>query len=52
MALLESLSACSGDDEDEDGSKASLETTFDLQRNLFGNSGFDTQDYVLGIEDF
>jgi hypothetical protein len=49
MALLDSLSASDGDDE-EDCSKASSDVP-DPQRNLFGNSGFDTQDYVLGIED-
>jgi hypothetical protein len=48
MALLDSLSASSG--EDEDGSEASSNVP-NTQRNLFGNSSFDTQDYVPGIED-
>jgi hypothetical protein len=49
MALLDSLSASDGDDE-EDGSEASSDVP-DPQRNFFGNYGFDTQDYVQGIED-
>jgi hypothetical protein len=42
MALLDSLSVSSGDD--EDGSEASSDAIPDPQRNLFGNSGFDSQD--------
>jgi hypothetical protein len=42
MALLDSLSASDGDDE-EVGSETSSDV-LDPQRNLFGNSRFDTQD--------
>jgi hypothetical protein len=50
MALLDSLSGSDGDDDEDDGSEASSDIP-DPQRNLFGNSGFNTQDYVPGLED-
>ena len=50
MVLLDSLSGSDGDD--EDGSETSSSVVPDLQRQLFGNSGFETQDYIPGLEDF
>ena len=49
MALLDSLS---GSDDDDDDSETSSSAVSDPQRQLFGNSGFETQDYILGLEDF
>jgi hypothetical protein len=42
-----------GSDEDEEESYASSEATLAVnpQRELFGNLGFDTQEYFPGIED-
>ena len=48
MALLDSLS---GSDDDDD-SKTSSSVVPDPQRQLFDNSGFETQDYIPGLEDF
>ena len=48
-AFLESLDG--GSNEDEEESNASSEATVNPQRELFGNSGFDTQEYFLGFED-
>jgi hypothetical protein len=50
IALLDSLSGSDGDDDEDDGSEASS-NILDSQRILFGNSGFNTQDYVPGLED-
>jgi hypothetical protein len=41
----------SDDDDDDAASEASSVAAFDPQRNYFGNSGFDSQDYVPGLED-
>jgi hypothetical protein len=49
MALLDSLGASSGDDENDSDASSNVP---DPQRQLFGNFGFDTQDYIPGIEDF
>jgi hypothetical protein len=53
MALLYSLSGSDGDndDDDDDAYEASSVAAYDPQRNYFGNSGFDSQEYVPGIED-
>ena len=48
-AFLESLDV--GSDEDEEESDASFEATGNPQRELFGNSGFDTQEYFPRLED-
>ena len=48
-AFLESLDA--GSDEDEEESNASSEATCNLQREFFGNSGFDSQEYFPRLED-
>jgi hypothetical protein len=50
MALLDSFSGSDGDDDDDNGFEASFDIP-DPQRNLFGNSGVNTQDYVPGLED-
>jgi hypothetical protein len=39
-------------DEDEDESDASSEATINPQREFFGNSGVDTQEYFPRLEDF
>ena len=49
MALLDSLSGSS--DDDEDGFEASFDAAFNSQRDLFGNLSFDSQEFVPGIED-
>jgi hypothetical protein len=54
MALLDSLSGSDNDnddDDDDDASEASSVSAYDPQRNYFGNSSFDSQEYVPGIED-
>jgi hypothetical protein len=55
MALLDSLSASDGDDDNDDNddvsSEASSVAAYDPQKDYFGNSGFDSQGYVPGIED-
>jgi hypothetical protein len=38
-------------DEDEEESDASSEATINPQREFFGNSGVDTQEYFPGLED-
>ena len=48
-ALLDSWNVSSK--EDEEDFKASFEATIDPQRELFGNSGFDIQNYFPGLED-
>ena len=48
-AFLDSLNVRS--EEDEEVSKASSEAIIDPQRDLFGNSGFASQNYFLGLED-
>jgi hypothetical protein len=48
-AFLESLDV--GSDEDGEESDASSEATINPQRELFGNSGVDTQEYFPGLED-
>ena len=50
MALLDSLNESDGDD--EDGYETSSSVVPDPQRQLFGNSEFETQDYIHGFEDF
>ena len=50
MALLDSLSGSDGDD--DDGFETSLSAVPDPQRHLFGNFGFETQDYIPGLEYF
>jgi hypothetical protein len=50
MTLLDSFSGSHDDDDDDNGSEASS-TIPDPQRNLFDNSGVNTQDYVPGLED-
>jgi hypothetical protein len=47
-AFLESLDV--GSDEDED-SDASSNASINPQRELFGNSGFDSQEYFPRLED-
>jgi hypothetical protein len=39
------------DNDDDTASEASSAPVFDPQRNYFGNSGFDSPDNVLGLED-
>ena len=48
-AFLESLDV--GSDEDKEESDTSSEATGNPQRELFGNSGFDTQEYFPELED-
>jgi hypothetical protein len=48
-AFLESLDASS--DEDEEESDASSEATINSQREFFGNSGIDTQEYFPRLKD-
>jgi hypothetical protein len=51
MALMDSLSGSDGDDDDDTASEASSVAAYDPQINYFGNSGFDSQEYVPGLED-
>jgi hypothetical protein len=37
-------------DDDEEESNASSEATINPQREFFGNSGFDTQEYFPGLK--
>ena len=48
-AFLESLNV--GSDEDEEESDVSSEATGNPQRELFGNSRFDSQEYFPGLKD-
>jgi hypothetical protein len=48
-AFFESLDV--GSNEDEEESDASSEAIINPQRELFGNSGVDTQEYFPGLED-
>jgi hypothetical protein len=47
-AFLESLDVGSDEDEDFD---ASSNASINPQREFFGNSGFDSQEYFPGLED-
>jgi hypothetical protein len=49
-AMFDAFNA-SDDDDDDDASEASSVAVYDPQRKYFGNSGFDSQDYVPGLED-
>jgi hypothetical protein len=53
MALLDSLSGSDGDNDDDDDTafEASSIAAYNPQRNHFGNSRFDSQEYVPGLED-
>jgi hypothetical protein len=48
-AFLDSLNVIS--EEDEEASELSSDATIDPQRDLFGNSGFATQEYFPGLKD-
>jgi hypothetical protein len=48
-AFLETLEV--GSEEDDEDSDASSEATINPQREFFGNSGFDSQEYFPGLED-
>jgi hypothetical protein len=50
MALLDSFSASDGDNDDVSSESSSV-GAYDPQIDYFGNSGFDSQGYVPGIED-
>jgi hypothetical protein len=50
-AFLESFEIGSDEDEQESASDASSKPIINPQRDLFGNSGFDSQEHFLGIDD-
>jgi hypothetical protein len=50
-AFLESFEIGSDEDEEESASDASSEPIINPQRDLFGNSGFDSQEHFPGIDD-
>jgi hypothetical protein len=51
-AFLESFDIGSDDEEEEPTSDASSEPIINPQRDLFGNSGFDSQEDFPGLDDF
>jgi hypothetical protein len=50
-AFLESFDIGSDDEEEESTSDASSEPIINPQRDLFGNSGFDSQEDFPGLDD-
>jgi hypothetical protein len=51
-AFLESFDIGSDDEDEESTSDASSEPIINPQRDLFGNSGFDSQEDFPGLDDF
>jgi hypothetical protein len=50
-AFLESFDIGSDEEEEESASNTSSEPIIDPQRDLFGNSGFDSQEHFPGLDD-